>query len=152
MTEPTNQKPSDRLKVTYGLTPDLPTMEREVFMSAGLIRRLATVTSGHSSMADLYTDASMQSFLLVEVLKPRTPRGESTTEYQLEDFDISIDEADKLNNWIIEHIISFFLNAVQKVRTAVATPESNLMKLAVFMTGSQDLTTESQSAGVTDAN
>lgn len=152
MTEQAIKKPTDRLKVSFGLSPDLPNIERELFMSAGLLRKLATVTSGHASMVDLYTDASMQSFLIVEVLKPRTPRGEAVTEYQLEDFDISIEEAEKVSNWIIEHIVSFFLNAVQKVRTAVEDKDSNLMKLAVSMNGSQDSTIENPSVGVTDAN
>lgn len=141
-------QPNDYLTVVYKLADEEGRPQpKELFMSAGLIRRLASISQSHQGLIDIYTDPSMQSFMLSEILKPRTKRGEPSLEYQLEDFDISTSEAKKVIDWAIQHIIYFFIDAVSSVKAAAMDKESNLTKLAASMTGSPASQEEKQSAG-----
>lgn len=149
----TPTKPDDYLTVTYKLIDEEGKPEpKELFMSAGLVRRLASLSQSHAGLIDLYTDPSMQAFMIAEILKPRSKRGQALIEYTLDDFEISTTEAKKVSDWAIQHIIYFFTEAVLNVRTAVAKKDSSLMKLAASLTGSQDLQEPKQSAGPSTEN
>lgn len=146
-------KPEDYLTVIYKLAEEEGRPQpKEIFMSAGLVRRLASLSQTHQGLIDLYTDPSMQSFMISEILKPRTKRGEAALEYQLEDFDITIEEGQKVSNWAIQHIIYFFTEAVLNVKTAAMDKNSSLTKLAASMTGLQDSQESKQPAGPSTEN
>jgi hypothetical protein len=145
------RKLSDRLTITVN---DQPT---EIFMSGGLIRRLAAYTT-FEDVAGIYGDYQVQEILIIEALSPRSQRGVPLEELNIDKFNISMTEAEKLIEWIVEHITDFFINSVEQ---ALKFQERNLPALQKIqakaesmqsLTGLKDSQELKPSAGHTTAD
>jgi hypothetical protein len=140
-------KPVDYLRVSVKKPGDEEFKMYDIFMSAGLRAQLVAISQLTADTSELYSNARLQELMIVECLAPRTARGQPKEEYTLEDFELSVDEGDKIVEWAIEHILSFFTNAVLKLKTAAENPNSHLMTLAQSLTGLQNLQVKKPSAG-----
>ncbi len=132
-TDPFANRPADRLKVTYG------DAEHEIFMSAGLLRRLTGLAQCFGDPFAVLHDANVQSVLLTEALTPRSVQGEAREKVSLEDYDISMDEADKLLTFITGHMLYFFASATSRVKELQKDPTLKAMVASTqSATGTQD--------------
>lgn len=150
-TEQKAVKPIDYLRVTAKKPGDEQAQSYDVFMSAGLRSQLVAISQLTADTSELYSNARLQELMIVECLAPRTPRGQTKQDYTMEDFEINIEDGDRLVDWAIEHILYFFTNAVLKLKTAAQDPNSSLMILAQSLTGLQNLQAKKQSAGASTA-
>lgn len=147
------EKPDDRLSIT------IDDKVRELFMSAGLLRRLAAYVGGPDGLQNVFTDPSHQILLMVEVLKPRTPNGAPATvaalapatAYSLEDFPMSTADGEKMSDWISGHLTYFFINGVLTFKKNLEGPAKILQNLTPFQIGSEDSLTKKVSPGPSDA-
>lgn len=133
---------------------DEQAQERQFFMSAGLIRRLAGLVGNQDDMSRMYVDPVLQEVLLVEAIRPRTERGKEIdpATYTLEDYEMDQETADRVLEWIEGHIFNFFIKSALKVSKAASDKNSPLQKLTQSVTGLQALLPEKQSAGGSAAN
>lgn len=140
------EKPNDRLNVVVN---DKPV---ELFMSAGLIRRLVTrtMTSGED-IHGLYFNVPLQSELMLEALRPRTEHGNPKVECGLDDFIMTIEDGEKVTTWITEHILYFFVKSATRLQKDLTSPEALLQKLMGSPTGTEASPVGNASAGPTNA-
>lgn len=101
------------------LTVTINEESKELFMSAGLVRRLVGLANVIDDITKIYVDAKVQELMIVEVVRPHTPRGEAIKDYTLDDFEMSDADADLIIDWAGKHIVNFFTKSVQKLQAAV---------------------------------
>lgn len=150
-TEQKAVKPVDYLKVSAKKPGDTEAQVYDIFMSAGLRAQLVAVSQLTADTSELYSNARLQELMIVECLAPRTTRGQAKQDYTMDDFEISIEDGDRIVDWAIEHILYFFTNAVLKLKTAAQDQNSSLMILAQSLTGLQSLQEKKPSAGPSTA-
>lgn len=144
MTEPTIYKPEPRLKITVN------NQEKEVFMSGGLIRQLMPIAGGLTDFADVYADVEVQNALIVEALRPRDKRGAAYANVTVDDYEMTIEDTDKLVGWIMEHVLYFFVNSLTSAKSLADKNQGTMeavQKLTQLQTGSPALPQTKQSAG-----
>lgn len=124
-------KPEDRITVTVN------NEQRELFMSAGLVRSLAAFIGDITAVDMIYSDPILQTAMLVHALTPRTERGAAADKaYALDDFEMTPDEAEKIVMWIGGHMLYFFINAALMLQSTVEKPVEALQSLMSSLTGS----------------
>jgi len=148
MTEPTKtEKPSDRLTINIAMPGETEMVPTELFMSAGLVRRLAQISQQFPDLSQLYVDLVAQDILMTETLRPRTPRGQPVLDYELTEFKFSTEDGQKLMNWITEHVLYFFTETVRHLMVIGTDQSGTLMKLMDSMSGLKTLASQKQLAG-----
>lgn len=149
MTDETPQKPTDRLTISVN------DKEQTVFMSGGLIRKIMPYFAQYDDFTNVFSDFEMQNLLVVELVRPRTERGEARKDYTIEDFQITQEETLKLVEWTVEHVLSFFIDTM---KTSKRLADNNQHQVAVLtallqsMTGSQASQEQKLSAGASESS
>lgn len=126
-------KPSDYLTITVNKEPV------ELFMSGGLVRRLAPYVGALEQFSLIYSDVFIQTDLIVEALRPKSKRGEDIGRYTIDDFDISQEDTNKLVSWIVEHVLHFFADSVASAQILAENSKGvveTLQRLVQSQTGS----------------
>lgn len=141
--------PPDRLNVKF-TDPDGTDMEKDVLMSAGLVRRLAAIAASLDDFSRLYTDPTIQEVFILEVIKGRNKRGEEAEEelkYTLEDYEMTIAMGDEIAKWATDHVLHFFTNTAALVMKEATDKTSALAGLADSMNGLESFLETKQSVG-----
>src|SRR3954471_5995694 len=101
MTETMEKALPDRLTVTVN------NVEKEIFMSAGLLRRVVMQTLGMAGndLTEVYLNPQGQNDLMCLLLVDRDKRGQYEKEANIEDFEMSPDDGDRLIAWATEHAL-----------------------------------------------
>lgn len=146
MTESMEKNLPDRLTINVNGE------DKEIFMSAGLLRRCVTVMLGKSSvdLTELYINPEAQSELMVMCLVSRDQRGKAST-MSIDDFEFTEQDGQTLFAWITEHILSFFVHNAERMRGDLESPLSALHKLTQSTLGTEGSPSISASAGDTAA-
>lgn len=142
-------KPLDRITVNLKDGP------REVFMSGGLLRTIVPFYMDMVSVGDIFKEPEIQNHIIVQVLKPRSVRGQPVEDYTIDDFEMSPDEANILIGWVTEHALFHFIESVttaHKLGQKNAPALGQLTKLMESLTGSQDSTEPKPSATPSDVS
>lgn len=140
------QATSPRLTVSVKGPGDASPVSKELFMSAGLLRRLVAIAQAVEDITQLYSNPHVQDILIIEIMSPRTPRGEANMTYSLDDFEMSPEDANKIVIWATGHITGFFTNAVENIKTAVMD-NGDLKTLMESLNGLSALAEKKLSAG-----
>lgn len=95
---------------------------KEVFMSSGLLRNILILVGGIQDFQLIYTDFHLQNAIIIETLRSRTELGNPNNKPTIDDFEMSIDDGNKLIDWIVEHVLHFFVELSER---AIATAQKN---------------------------
>lgn len=139
-------KPDDYLTLKIGKEKT----ERELFMSAALIRSLVAVVGEDNDLMSIFTDAGAQNQLMSFVLCPRDNKGRMVDEFYLESVPMSTEEGKKLCDWIRDHILYFFIDNAETAKQKLQGPV--MERLLGLLTGSANLMEEKPSAGPSTAD
>lgn len=124
--------------------------KREIFMSAALCQILIkTCEQNSENVSDIYTNAGLQELLVIEVLRPRSLRGDPEGDFTLSMAPISTSAMQPFKAWILEHILYFFIDSAQTAQQGIQG--TAFQKLTDLLLGSQVSVPEKLSAGATDA-
>lgn len=94
----------DKLKTTLAGEPV------ELFMSYNLLRRLVAIVGEMSSdVGSIYISPEVQERALTEVLK----RHYKKPELDLDDVDLTREEAEGIIKWVGEHTLDFFMRGLE---------------------------------------
>ncbi len=126
-----NVRPNDTIVVKVNKEP------REIFMSSGLLRNIILLSGDISEFQQVYMDFALQNSIMIEMLRPRTEHGNAITEPSIDDFEMSVEDGNRLIDWAVEHILNFFVDTTQRAML-VAQKNENLIKKMVKLTPSQD--------------
>jgi hypothetical protein len=141
MTENQEQTP-EKLKVTVNDS------SVELFMSYGLLNRLAKIGGSAEDLSAIYVTPDMQERIIIECLCTKMkPHDKEKDEVEIDDFELTPDEAQKIVDWAGAHIVDFFLRAFNKATSANQRMEPMLNALMSSSGGSETSTSTTPSAG-----
>lgn len=126
--------PDSRIKTTVNGE------QKEVFMSAGMIRQLAIVTSDLEDISSVYLDPSSQERCLVTLLVERDARGtpvEDVDKLTMMAFEMEPNDADVLAKWVGDHLLAFFIKGARNMNQSVKLQEEAFQNLAQSLTGTK---------------
>jgi hypothetical protein len=109
--------------------------DREIFMSFGLLNELTTVVGDPGAIASITLNPEMRNKVLESALAKRKPSGKIEEPVDMDDLDISIDEAEKLLDWVSGHVMSFFVRSLRKVAAVNEKYEAPLRDLVSSLGG-----------------
>lgn len=138
------QKPDDRITIMVN------GVGRELFMSAGMIRKIAMIAGEYEDFSVVYLDALAQERCMIELLVERDERGkpkEDTKDLTLMAFEMSTHDADSLAKWIGDHIVNFFISGAMSMKNSVEAQQKVFQTLTQSLTGMSNSIQMKPSAG-----
>lgn len=113
-----------------------------VTMTSGLRNYLSNFLGRLPAITEAFVDPEIQEAIIVECLKPRTPTGDQTQKknYSINDFNLSLEDSDKLIGWVVEHVLYFFMKGTLQSQALGEKFQPQLQGLATLMqsqTGSE---------------
>lgn len=143
------QKPEDRITVT------VKGASREILMSAGLVRRLSAYVGSMDNVGAVYMEPALQIALIEECLRDRHPSGAAKDPADvipdLDKYELSTDDGDRLASWIGGHVTHFFINGALMMKNNLEDPMKTLQTLMSSLTGMAASLTSKPSAGPTES-
>ncbi len=125
---------NDKLKVT------IDGEERTLFMSFGLLNEIATLVGDPARVPAIPVDAILREEVLMAAFAKRKKSGKITEAIEdFEDLDVSIEDVEATLDWVVEHVMSFFVRSLRKVVQVTKANEEDLKDLASFLGGSAAL-------------
>ena len=106
--------------VTTSTSPDDMIMvgDREVFMSFGLLHELLAIVKDIPSVTLIAVEPQLRNDVVTAVLAERDENGKITTPFNFMSIKASIAEVQNMIAWVSEHLLDFFLGAIERnVRT-----------------------------------
>lgn len=124
------------------------TEDKELFMSAGMLRAIVGWVGTADRFIDVFTDPQIQLEILGFILAPKGADGKVQEGFNLDTLEISPAEGDKVLKWVEAHILHFFIG---NAKTLKASLESQQMKkLMALLSGMEDLQNGKPSSGPTN--
>lgn len=93
--------------------------KRTIKMTYGLIQNLANYFKNLEQVENMSIDTSLQNILINEVLAERDENGQRTEPLKNYALDLSIAEGEKLMEWIMGHVLDFFISQLRAQTKAV---------------------------------
>jgi hypothetical protein len=109
--------------------------ERELFMSFGLLNSLTRIVDDPSRVPAIRTDHELRDTVLAAALAERKPSGKIQKEIDLDDADITIEDVERTLDWVMEHVMSFFVRALKKVVAVTEANKADMEALASSVNG-----------------
>lgn len=130
--------------MSESLTVTVNGEEKKLFMSYGLLNKLAKMVGDANDVSDIYISPDLQA----EVLKLAL-FGKGTPP-DLDDIDISIGDSDKVINWVGEHTLNFFLRGLEAASALSKKNEARVLKLMPSSDGTETSPSETPAPGPTE--
>ena len=89
---------------------------RDIKMTFGMLNNLCQIVGEVDNVPALHVDAYTRGRVMVELLSERDSRGKIRSEAELDSTDISIEDAEALLNWAGDHVLDFFLKALERTK------------------------------------
>lgn len=131
--------PSSTLSITKDGKP------YSVFMSFGLLNQLTRHLGDIDQLPMLAVDPEVQEKVLKEIFSTRDERGTVTYTPSLFEINVSVEDIDRVLDFVGDHIANFFMAAAEKSQKRVTSLHAKLLvtlekvsSLTPTKTGSQD--------------
>lgn len=99
------------------LTVTIGGVERELFMSYGLLTKLSKELETADAVGAVPHDPEMRDNVLKIALTERTRSGKAIKEIKdLDDVEISLEDVEAVLGWVMEHLTGFFVRGLQKTK------------------------------------
>lgn len=119
------------------LTITVDEVEREFFMSFGLLDALTRTIGDPANIGAVHSEPNLREDVLKALLAERKKSGKViTASNDVDDYDISIADIEKLLDWAVEHVMSFFVRSLQKVVNVTERHKGQMEALASSLAGS----------------
>lgn len=86
----------------------------EVFMSFGLLNAVARHVGNPDNIGLILLNSDLREMVLTELLSERSKSGAITKKREFGEVDISLEDCEKLLEFAAEHVLDFFLRALEK--------------------------------------
>jgi hypothetical protein len=108
--------------------------EQELFMSFSLQNSLARVVGKLGNLGEGLANPDMRDALVLITLAARNTDGKSLGDLSMRDYDISVAEGEKLLDWVMGHIVNFFLQSLEAAIRLEDSHEPRLEKIRECLT------------------
>lgn len=102
---------SDKIKITHD------GKEKTLFMSFGLLNELCGIVQSPEGVAFIALDPYIRATILKSVLSDRDEDGLVEKEINLNTINVSIEDIERVLEWVEEAVMAFFMNALQRLRS-----------------------------------
>lgn len=117
------------------ITVTLNGKERELFMSFGLLNNLTRIVDDPTRVPAIRTDSELRDAVLSAALAERKTSGKIEKEVDIDDIDITIDDVERTLDWVMEHVMGFFVRALKKVVEVTEANKADMEALASSVNG-----------------
>lgn len=139
---------AEKPTVSDKITINVDGTDREIFMSFGLLNHLTSIVADPARVAAIPIVPEIRNEVLKAVLAIRKKSGKIETPVaDIDDIDISIQDVERILDWIAEHVMSFFVRSLNKVVATTKEHQQDLTALASFLGGSSASASETPSSG-----
>ncbi|CCV12934.1 hypothetical protein MESS4_510101 [Mesorhizobium sp. STM 4661] len=112
-------------------------VERELFMSFGLLNELSILIGDPGQIAAVPVNPEMRRSILLACLAQRKKSGKVEKPVaDFDDLDISISDVEAILAWTMDHLMDFFVRSLKKVVQVTETHKTDLASLASSLAGS----------------
>lgn len=129
---------------------------RTIIMKFGLLREIARAFPDANSPQMIYQVPELMDTMLDILLVPRTATGRvdlpEDSKWTIDDEDLQPEDALRLVQWGVEHLMSFFLKKFKAMTEIGQTQMGEMEALLSSSPGLRALVSKKQSAGLTDVN
>lgn len=133
---------SDKLSVTVNGT------DYTLFMSYSVLNRLTRLAGNLEDFNGMFVDPEVQEQVVFECVKRKCkPADAKMADLSLEDFEIGVEDADKIVTWAGDHVVDFFLKAFNNAQNASKRMEPLAQNLMSSLDGTETSTSKTPSAG-----
>lgn len=124
---------SDKLTITVNGE------EREIFMSFGLLNHLCNVIGTVENVPLISMDAELRNVILPLTLAERSKSGKLINKElpEVDDFEISVSDGEKLLEWVTDHAGNFFIKALETAKRLESNNRERLQGLMQSSDGSK---------------
>lgn len=110
---------------------------RDILMSFGLLSTLCNIVVDPARCPLITIDPILRSEVLSELLAVRKKSGKIITPVEdVDDIDMSVEDAEGLLNWAAEHVLSFFVRNLKRSNDLLNQHKGTLEALQSSVTGS----------------
>ena len=109
---------------------------RTIKMSFGLLNRLCIIAGDAEGCVTMMIEPSMQNRILLEVFAERNEEGQIVIAADLDSYDLSTNDVMILLDWVSEHVLDFFLRALEMAQNLQKRSHNRVENLKSFSTGS----------------
>lgn len=121
---------------------------REIFMSYGLLNELSKIAGSPEVIAAVAVDAELRDNMMIAVLAERKKSGKIVTPIEdLDEVEISYQDAEKLLKWALEHTMGFFMRSLENVAEMTESHQEVMAELMSSLDGQLDSASPMPSAG-----
>ena len=104
--------------------------ERDVKMTFGLLNALCRAVGDIDGATQMTMDQNLRDAVLVELLSERDKAGKITSNINLAEMDVSIDDVVDLLDWAGNHVLDFFLKGLERAKSL---QDRNLLRIKALM-------------------
>lgn len=123
---------SDKLSITY------QGVERELFMSYGLLNELAKLVQSPEIAPSISLDEHLREEVLKACLAERKPSGKVLKAVEdMDDLEVSVEDIEAILDWATENVLSFFVRSLGKMVKRVEANKDVLEGLKSSLDGLQ---------------
>ena len=123
---------SDKLNITY------QGVDRELFMSYGLLNELAKLVGSPEIAPSISLDEFLREEVLKACLAERKPTGKVLKHVaDMDDLDVSVEDIEAILDWATENVLSFFVRSLGKMVQRVESNKDVLEGLKSSLAGLQ---------------
>jgi len=134
-------------KVSPEITVKVDGEDRDIFMSFGLLDTLSRLIGDPSNVAQVHIDLDLRKGVLEALLAERKKSGKVINEVDIEETEISIEDAEKLVEWAASHVLNFFIRSLSKVSEMTKKSEKEIKALVSTFPGLSNSASQTQSVG-----
>ena len=104
--------------------------ERDVKMTFGLLNALCRAVGDIDGATQMTMDQNLRDAVLVELLSERDKAGKITSNINLAEMEVSIDDVVDLLDWAGNHVLDFFLKGLERAKSL---QDRNLLRIKALM-------------------
>lgn len=120
-----------KLLVEAGVQPNV----KRLFMSFGLLNRLASLIGGVDGVPLLAENTDLQRQVLLEVFTEREKGVPRYIPDSLDEIEVSLDDIIIILDWVGGHVLNFFLNSTEAVLRRTQKEQSRMVRLRATSDG-----------------
>ncbi len=93
--------------------------DREILMSYGLQDQLLRLIPDTNMIGTVYTDSDVRNAVIEQVLADRTNTGKITLKRAFDEYEIELEEVEKLLGWVVDHVTAFFVRVINQLEKKI---------------------------------
>lgn len=137
-------------KLQDDLTLTVNGTARALRMTFNLLNRLTFLIGNVEQMQEALSVPGMRAHLMCEALALRDPAGKRVVEENLDNLEVSPDDAGRLLDWIADHVLDFFLQTLEHQNQRLLANKTRMVQIrsasTSMLNGQEDSTSKTPAA------